>query len=103
MRKSNIPKWMVQHEIDVMAPITTNQRKTVIGKSILLHNAGETTVTINGNLTLVAGATIQLNLNNDREIYACTLNIGFSGSGSNRLEILTSSPINCDYSNYNPQ
>lgn len=96
-------KELVQYELEVLEPITRNKKKKVIGKSIVLHNAGEQTATINGNLTLVSGATIQFNASNDREIYATWIRVNFSGSGTTRLEIVTSVPIGCDYSNYNPR
>ena len=92
-----------EYSLDVRLPVTSNDRILVIGKSLLLHNAGTNTATINGNLTLVAGATIQFNFPHPDEIIASYIRVIFSGGGINRLEIVTAVPIGFDYSNYKPQ
>ena len=95
---------LVQYDLEVKQAVTANKTEHVIGKSVLLNNAGTNVVTINGNLTLVAGATFQFNVIQPNEIIEARLKIMFTPSpgGTNRLEIVTASPIDCDYSNYNP-
>lgn len=95
---------LVQHDFDVKEAIEENKLETVIGKSILLNNAGTNTVMINGNLTIAPGGTFQFNVLFPNEIIVTRLRIMFVvGPGTNRLEIVTSSPADCDYSNYNPK
>ena len=95
---------LVQYDLEVKKPVTNNKTETVIGKSILLNNAGTNTLTVNGNWTMAPGTTFQFNVPFPGEIIETRLKIKFIDSGgTNRLEIMTASPIDCDYSNYNPQ
>lgn len=87
--------------IDVEQAITENGQLQIDGAlSVLLHNAGSVTVTINANLTIKAGATMQIAAPAANLIINDNLTVRFPSTSGARLEVVTTRLKRKEFSNY---
>ena len=91
------------HEIaiDVGAAVTKNQTVQIDGAlSVMLHNAGSVTATVNGNLTIAAGSTLQLASPLPNCVFNDNISVRFATEVGARLEVVSTRLKNKALSNY---
>ena len=92
---------IIKSKIDVRQAITKNGKVDIDGAmSVLLHNAGTVTATINGNLTVKAGATLQLAAPQANVVIHDHITVHFEASTGARLEIVSIRIAEEAYSNF---
>ncbi len=96
-----MPKKLLEAGIDVLPARTESGQIQIDGAlSVLMHNAGTTDVTINGHLTLKAGATHHLAMPHPGVVINDYLTVVFSSTVGARLEIAMIRLKGEAYSNY---
>ena len=91
----------IQISVNVMAPITVNDRITAEGNAIMLKNAGDEVIVLDTGFTLPVGAAVTFRTGQDENYIVWNFRVNFDGTGVNpRLEIVTMVPNISGYANY---
>lgn len=88
--------------IDVLPPITANGPLQIDGVvSITIHNNGTVNATINGNLTIKPGSTLQIATPNSYAVIEDMIRIAFAaGAGTKLIEVAVLRMKGGIFSNY---
>lgn len=90
-------------DVNFRDPVTSDERVTLIGHSFSLHNAGDSTVSLDDRWTIAPKSTFQLAVPQDDMVFFVKVLVKFTGGSTNKLEIAEVQLKGCDYSNYEKQ
>lgn len=94
-------KGITDAKIHVEQPLTANGRVQIDGAlSVLLHNVGTQDATINGNLTVKAGAVLHIVSPAANVVINDVLTVHFASASGAKLEIVATRLAAEAYSNY---
>ncbi len=89
-----LPTTVSKLSIKMLPPILDDESLDLRGNCIILHNAGEATITVDSVLTIKAGATFTMGVNEPIAFIDQCFDIAFASTGSKRLEIVTQTYTN---------
>lgn len=92
---------ILEAKLDVQPAVTANGKIDIDGAlSVLLHNAGTQTATINGHLTIRPDATLLIASPQADVVISDHLTVHFAAASGAKLEVVTTRLAAEAYSNY---
>jgi len=90
-----------QINVTILDPIIENEKRVIVGNSIVISNIGDDDVVINRGLTIASGKAIEFKTGEDGNVIVLDFSFIFEGSGVNpKVEVIVSMPDGPEYVNY---
>jgi hypothetical protein len=75
--------------VEVLAPVTSNDRVELWGGAIIIKNAGDANITLDDGWTLTPGESIELGSREDTNVVWWVVRVAFAAGANPRCEFIT--------------